>query len=418
MLTCRKPKPSFVVPSRPLARPFRSTRIQRTIKANVFVDSSTLSFESDEQSDSVSESDFDDRRPTKKARLQRPRIKLEQDDEVDRMSFSEASFSDSDSEPENSGSGSPQGEEELMPWDLLSYPETYHAVEKFRHILGPPPPDTDDLDIAKVELANKLSCIPVIDPSKDKKIVILKLPPGTIDKNADYDSTRVGFMDFPGELRNQIYMLAFKSKQQIDFRKREGFCHSAALLRANRTIYNEARNILYGENRFVFDQSTARVGEYFNSEWTEVNYAHIRKFLTDIGPENTSFINNVGLCLEDATPSGHPHKDINERRFENNKDLYWILKHLGRHGRIEKLKLGFTGRRVFHMHKSEAAFLYALAGVKTDELSFGHPTAEGDDSCRWHRLHYGKLSSTLEAMLKGVMVRPVPLKKMHPQLKF
>lgn len=365
--------------------------------------------------DSDSEGDSDSP-PLKKARFLGPAIKREYDDEAAHT----PSCAASNSEGSASTSPSPEPEPEPKPWELKYYPGTYSAVEKFKKIVGPAPPDTDDLDEAVEGLAiiTRPKYMPSIDPKPKSKIVTLRLPPGTINKNASYTPNGVGFMDLPGELRNQVYVLAFKSKQQIDFKNRKGFSRSAALLRVNRVIYNEARNILYGENRFIFDQDTHKIGPYYEQEWTEINYANIRKFLTDIGPENIGFIKNIGLNLEDATPSGHPNKDINERRFEKNKDLYWILKHLARYGKIEKLKLGFCGRRTFHLSKNEATFLHALTAVKTDELKIGHPSADFEDNCRWHRLHFGKLTQSLESMLESVMVRPVPLNDMDPRLEF
>lgn len=225
-------------------------------------------------------------------------------------------------------------------------------------------------------------------------------------------------MDLPGELRNQIYFLVFKKRTPILFRQRVGFSHSAAFLRVNKVVHREARNVLYGENRFVFEQTFHKVGSYFEEQWQEVNYGFIRKFLTNIGPNNTSLITNVGLKFEDASPSGHPGTTQNARRFENNKDVYWILKYLGRHGRIEKLKLGFAGRRILHFEKNDAAFLYALKGVKTDELFFGDPDLEGEDTAMWNRERHSKLASGLKEALEGLMVRPVPLEVLDPRLEF
>lgn len=225
-------------------------------------------------------------------------------------------------------------------------------------------------------------------------------------------------MDFPGEIRNQIYSLALKKPGNIHFRSRLGFSHSGAFLRVNKAVYDEARSVLYSENRFVFEQSFNKTGAYYDHQWKEVNYAYIRKFLTDIGPENTGLITNVGLKLEDATPSGHPGTDMDARRYENNKDLYWILKHLGRYGKIQKLKLCFSGRRNLQFYKGEAAFLYALKGVKTDELHIGDPDIEGRDMPSWDLQRHNKVATTLRDALEGLMVRPAPLEQLDPRLEF
>lgn len=401
---------SPAMPSGSSGRPVRSTRGKRSSLAAGFIDSSTLKIASDSEGD-----DFDeDLRLSKKPRLgASPAIKTEQDYEASRTPFF-ASPSSRDSDVSLSPSPEPD------PSELKYYPRTHSAVLKFNKILGHPPIDTDDLNEAVKDLTDNLGIkrLDSSSPVAQSKTVTLRLPRGTIDKNASFNPNKVGFMDLPGELRNQVYVLAFKKKAQIEFKSRTGFSHSAAFLRVNKAVYNEARNILYGENRFVFEQSTSKVGNYFDNDWKEVNYGHVRKFLTDIGPVNTSLITNIGFTFEDATPSGHPDKDIDERRFERNKDLYWILKYLGRHGKIEKLKLGFCGRRTFHLHKGEAAFLHALKTVKTDQLTFGKPSSEGDEFCRWHKIHFGKLSDVLKSTLEGVMVRPVPLKSLDPRLEF
>lgn len=40
--------------------------------------------------------------------------------------------------------------------------------------------------------------------------------------------------------------------------------------------------------------------------WKELGWTHIRSFLTDIGPENTALIQNIGIGFYDASPSGNP----------------------------------------------------------------------------------------------------------------
>ena len=73
---------------------------------------------------------------------------------------------------------------------------------------------------------------------------------------------------------------------------------------------------------------------------------------------------------------------LNQRRFTYNKDLVWILNHLGQHGKILSLTLGFCGRRNVKMILRDGDFLNALKGVKTDKLLFGDPEYEG--SSRYH----------------------------------
>ena len=64
------------------------------------------------------------------------------------------------------------------------------------------------------------------------------------------------------------------------------------------------------------------------------------------------------------------------RRFTYNKDVLWILDYLSQHGKILKLKLGFSGRRAVRMSTRDGDFLNALKGVKTDKLDIGDPRPE------------------------------------------
>ena len=395
--------------SLPGGRPVRATRGKRTTLAAGFVDSSALRIDSDDEI----EDDWHVK-STKKARLASS-SDIEDEEEFETSRSPNSSIAGSES-----SSRSPSPEPEPQPWELKYHETTYLAVERLIKIIGPRPPDTDELDVAIKAVRDALlpEQLKSHTPEPQKLVVRLRLPPGTIDKNPSYRSSKAGFMDLPGELRNQIYLLAFKTEQQIDFKGRKGFPHSAAFLRVNKAVYNEARVVLYGSNRFVFDQSTCRTGRYYESQWKETNYRYIREFLTAIGPENISLITNIGLHLEDGTPSGHPGTSMNARRFENNKDLYWILKHLARHGKIEKLKLGFSGRRLMRLHRSEAAFIHALAAVKADVLEFGNPHTESNGSDWFERTHYGKVDETLKDTLKEVMVRPLPLKLLDPRLQF
>ena len=62
---------------------------------------------------------------------------------------------------------------------------------------------------------------------------------------------------------DKIYGLVFKNPAPIDFVNRSGFPRSAAFLRVNKVVYNEARAFVYGENRFIFGYNFAKYGEYF-----------------------------------------------------------------------------------------------------------------------------------------------------------
>ena len=338
-------------------RPVRANRDKKVQLAPGYIDSSTLVIDGDD------EGDDEDRPLSKKPRLDRE-LPIKVDDDLQR------------SQPPNvinlvSRSPTPAPD----PSSIAYYPATWSAVQKFNKMLGLAPDGTPKPSTVSNGRARK------VGPTKAKSLIVkVPLPRGTIDKNACFDPNRVGFLDLPGELRNEVYAIIFKKTQNIDFRGRSGFSHSSAFLRVNKQVHAEARKILYGENRFVFLHSGARIGKYYQHEWKEVGYGHVREFLSDIGPENTSLITDVGISFEDGTPSGNPGKSTNQRRFEYNNDLVWILEHLSKYGKIEKLKLGFSGRRQLYGSTIVVDFLRALKGVKTDVLDFGNPSSIGKET--------------------------------------
>ena len=105
---------------------------------------------------------------------------------------------------------------------------------------------------------------------------------------------------------DKIYTLVFKKPYPVDFLQRCGFAHSSGFLRVNKIVHNEARAFIYGEHRFLFGYNTNKTGEYFESRWKDLGWTHVRRFLTDIGPENVGLIQNVGITFSDANPSGNP----------------------------------------------------------------------------------------------------------------
>ena len=281
-------------------------------------------------------------------------------------------------------------------------------------MIGQPPPDTDDLDAARTALTIQQS--PEVKSADQKKtmIVTLPLPRGTIDKNASFDPNRTVFLKLPPELRNKVYRQVFKKADPINVKTRHGFPHGAAFLRVNRLVNEEACNILYGENSFVFIPTTYGMGNYYEKDWSEIGYSHIRQFLTDIGPANISLIADITLTFQDGTRSGNPGKTMDERRFENNDDLYWILKQLGRHGNLEELNLDSDGHRNLRLGKKEAAFIHALAAIQTNSLRFGReyiyrspPSFVGQS---YRSPSRQTIDGTLKEHLQHLMVRPKPLK--------
>ena len=345
-------------------RPVRATRDKKPQLAPGYIDSSTLVIDGDDEG-------YDEDRPLlKKPRLDTALVIKMEDDLQHNQPLSAI----------NLISRSPTLAPD--PSSLTYYPATWSAVQNFNKMLGLAPDGTPRPTKSSVQKRK------VGPPTTKSLIVKVLLPRGIIDKNANFDPTKVGFMDLPGELRNEVYAIVFKKNKNIEFKGRSGFSHSSAFLRVNKQVHAEARKILYGENRFVFSHSVARLGKYYQQEWRETGYGHVREFLSAIGPENTSLITNIGIGFEDGTPSGNPGKTTNQRRFEYNEDVIWILKHLSNYGKIEKLKLGFSGRRMFYGTTSVADFLLALKGVKTDVLDYGNPSSIGEETDWWVPSHY------------------------------
>lgn len=57
---------------------------------------------------------------------------------------------------------------------------------------------------------------------------------------------------------------------------RSGFARSAAFLRVNKVVYNEARVFVYSQNRFLFGHCLAKSGQYFE-------YVHFRAYHSSSG---------------------------------------------------------------------------------------------------------------------------------------
>ncbi len=49
---------------------------------------------------------------------------------------------------------------------------------------------------------------------------------------------------------------------------------------------------------------------YVEPLWKELGWTHIRRFLTDIGPENTSLIQQLAISFYDASQSGNPSTSL------------------------------------------------------------------------------------------------------------
>lgn len=103
-------------------------------------------------------------------------------------------------------------------------------------------------------------------------------------------STRLSFLDLPGEVRNLIYAYAFVQADPIKISdKWHGL--PLSLLRTNKTIHQESQSVLYGQNTFDF---------------SDISDKRTAKFLDKIGQENAKWIENVHI----AFPTIRQREDI------------------------------------------------------------------------------------------------------------
>lgn len=263
-------------------------------------------------------------------------------------------------------------------------------------------------------------------PEPKHLVLTLALPKGTIDLNVHYNPKKTSFMDLPGEIRNKCYRRIFvnykenrdseRGRRQVWFRERSGFRgRSSAVLRANKAIYHEARQILYGRNRFVFEPSPEKYGELWEEDWKWAGYGQIRRFLTLIGPTNTRFIREIGISFEDATLGQDPGKTIDKRRFQNDEDVLWMLRRFAKLGNLKRLKIQFQGRKEYKIDRSPIpiAFDEALKSVKADELEFGPAHGPFGYSRHPNHINYNeeagtKANPTALEELESYMIRGRP----------
>ena len=155
------------------------------------------------------------------------------------------------------------------------------------------------------------------------------------------DSNKIGLLDLPAELRNQIYQHVLVDDEKLDFGHPTNLQHTAAILRTCRQVHDEARGILYSENVFCLrrrKEQTLRTR--WSSDTFEIGYEDIAFFLESIGARNIEFLRHVILGFEDAVPAMNLHlATANDRRFTNDDDLMTALDLLRQHGRIQTLEL-------------------------------------------------------------------------------
>ncbi|KAK6430808.1 hypothetical protein LTR95_013032 [Oleoguttula sp. CCFEE 5521] len=225
-------------------------------------------------------------------------------------------------------------------------------------------------------------------------------------------ASHAGFLDLPPELRNEIYRLTLvtPNRDRLDFGSPSTrFSRSAAFLRTCSTVHNEARSILYSENEFFFQRQSRRHGHIFASDWSELGFRPVRRFLKAIGPMNTGLIRHVTFLFEDAAPSLNPQLSTAEaRRFVHDPQLHSLLRHLGAYAKLRVLHMNFQGRKTVDATRANDKFLSLLMGVKADEVEFvRHPvwaTQSSYHSKSKHVCVIGKLC--LEGMVRRKKMFP------------
>lgn len=179
--------------------------------------------------------------------------------------------------------------------------------------------------------------------------------------------TKKGFTDLPYELRIGIYREIFVRKRPLLFNSKEGFSRSAQFLRTCKLVYEEGREILYGENSFHFSRSSQTRGTYFESDWKEIGFKDVRRFFEDIGPANISLLKYASFLLSDAPPSVTPYLEEEQRRCVNDPVLHRVFKLLGSQATLHKFAVAFQVRRT--VVPSDYVFLKALSSIKCNDFS-------------------------------------------------
>ncbi|KAI9749190.1 MAG: hypothetical protein M4579_006969 [Chaenotheca gracillima] len=214
--------------------------------------------------------------------------------------------------------------------------------------------------------------------SEDKS---LANPQANWHETARVPGLKPRFLGLPAEIRNKIYQYLFRDSKPVDFTSASNLCRSSSLLGACRLVHAEARDILYGENAFIFTRQHRLRGEYFE-EWKEVGYRDVEGFLRRIGQDNLSRIPEIFFRFEDAMPSITKEWCQDRRRYINDRPLHYCLRLLGRNGRFKKLTLDLLGRRNLSTLDSEfLTILKCISGVEelrfTKTSKFG-PTVDWD----------------------------------------
>jgi hypothetical protein len=243
----------------------------------------------------------------------------------------------------------------------------------------------------------------IIDQSSLNKSAQIMIPPqAETQAIAPPPKSTKSFTSLPPELRNHVYDLLFVAENSLALISPNNFCRSAQFLRTCKMVHSEGCGVLYGKNRFVFDRNRHQQGPFWEPQRKEIGYQDVRRFLKMIGPVNLANLRDVHLSLEDASPAATPYMPSHEsRRYINDLQLMGCLRLL-RDAKLQKLTLGFHGRRV--LLETDVKFLNYLKQIKADEVA----------SHEVRYLSYNKISMTLFSELKEVMTRKTKLYDTKP----
>ncbi|GAB7347615.1 hypothetical protein MBLNU459_g4489t1 [Dothideomycetes sp. NU459] len=194
------------------------------------------------------------------------------------------------------------------------------------------------------------------------------------ERSKSIGNGKAGFLSLPAELRNQVYRLAFVTREKLNFGSPRNFARSSALLRTCRQVHEEGRSILYSENTFYLQRRAERRNPTWSSESYEIGYKDARFFMKEIGPANLGLLRHLIIVFADAIPSLNPHfKGADDRRFTNDNDLLYLLRLLGDRCTLKTLDLSFQGKKML-FKRDETRFFFYLTRIKADKVNtIGHP---------------------------------------------
>ena len=277
----------------------------------------------------------------------------------------------------------------------------------------------------EVSLDMPLTRASCLHPLGHGRILKLVLPKGSIAETPGSPATkarssRIGFLDLPGELRNMMYELILVTTKVFELNRPTNFRRSAAFLRTCKQIEAEGTSILYGMNVFVFERSRQSRQERWRSTSDEIGYQDARFFLEMIGPRNVRQLRQVRFMFEDVLRSRYPRLEMwDEGRYVNDKHVHACLAIL-RESCLRYMTLGFQGRRMLRTSNGarspgEAKFLDLLSQIKVDTMAIWPDTLAKDakvlseDARKFQKGMPAKISSKTQETMHLKMTRTCKL---------